>query len=397
MRNEGKLRMGYYPTSTGVLDNLRILMNVPDEYRLNHKPLAFDPCCGQGEFGTLSYEGFKTVGVEMDHYRAEKARLCVHHFMTGDAFSSTISPGSVSLLFLNPPYDDGPGGKRLEYLFLKRFTSSLQISGVIAYIIPRQRLRGDIADYLAAHYEDLRVFAYPNTEYDQVVLLGVKRKRALSKSVAHPISATLTEFSMGLSEPTIFTREYLWENRGLYIVPPRPNEFSGIDEEQGYELKTRSVDFAMLHTLVLKSANIDKMKASICQVQQESAQMRKPPLAFHSGHLGLLMCSGYLDGVIGEGEDKHLIKGKVTKHYSTRKEYDSKGDLVEVTSESYSVSLKMLTPDGELRTLSGKKEDELETQQMNGSSVCCYEQDNDSFKDDLDGPPNYAEMVGEVA
>jgi hypothetical protein len=41
--------------------------------------------------------------------------------------------------------------------------------------------------------------------------------------------------------------------------------------------------------------------------------MERPPLPLHSGHIGLLLSCGILNGLVGEGEDGHICCGKVEK------------------------------------------------------------------------------------
>jgi len=78
--------------------------------------------------------------------------------------------------------------------------------------------------------------------------------------------------------------------------------------------------------------------------------VERPPLPLHTGHLGLLLASGCLDGVVGEGEDKHIVRGKVEKVSHKQDEY--KGDmLIEKEIESHRVSVKILKKDGEIITL----------------------------------------------
>ena len=78
--------------------------------------------------------------------------------------------------------------------------------------------------------------------------------------------------------------------------------------------------------------------------------LKRPPLPLHSGHLGLLLASGCLDGLVGEGDDIHVVRGKVVKTINTYEEM--KGDVLEERSiESYQVSIKILTKDGDIITL----------------------------------------------
>ena len=73
-------------------------------------------------------------------------------------------------------------------------------------------------------------------------------------------------------------------------------------------------------------------------------------MPLRTGHLGLLLASGCLDGVVGEGENRHIVRGKVEKVSHT--EQECQGDvLIEREIERYRVSIKVLTRDGEIRNL----------------------------------------------
>ncbi len=67
---------------------------------------------------------------------------------------------------------------------------------------------------------------------------------------------------------------------------------------------------------------------------RNNLQVPRPPLPLHSGHLGLLLAAGKLDGIIGQGVDRHVVKGKVTKVVSKVEEY--KGDVL--NSESWTAT-----------------------------------------------------------
>ena len=73
-------------------------------------------------------------------------------------------------------------------------------------------------------------------------------------------------------------------------------------------------------------------------------------MPLHTGHLGLLLANGYLDGVVGEEQDKHIVRSKVDK--ITHKYNEYKGDAyIEREVDSYRVSIKILKKDGEIMTL----------------------------------------------
>jgi len=78
--------------------------------------------------------------------------------------------------------------------------------------------------------------------------------------------------------------------------------------------------------------------------------LQRPILPLHTGHLGLLLANGCLDGVVGEGNDKHIVKGRVEKEIVRHTEY--KGDSIEEKeTDTYKVTIKILKQDGEILTL----------------------------------------------
>ena len=50
--------------------------------------------------------------------------------------------------------------------------------GALVYIVPHQLLRDlDVASHLAGYYENITVYRYPDTEFNQVIVLGLKRMK----------------------------------------------------------------------------------------------------------------------------------------------------------------------------------------------------------------------------
>ena len=75
-----------------------------------------------------------------------------------------------------------------------------------------------------------------------------------------------------------------------------------------------------------------------------------PASAVAFGTSGSVTGSRKLDGVVGEGADRHVVKGKVTKVVSKVEEY--KGDVLEQRElDRYVVSIKVLTMNGQIREL----------------------------------------------
>ncbi len=144
-----------------------------------------DPCCGEGEIASLLGRllDCETWGCELFPYRAEKAAACMDKCHSAAWESCTLTDESVTLLWLNPPYDDDRHGdeKRLELAFLKSTTPKLVRGGVLAFVIPQRILRlAEIARYLTSQYERLTVLRFPDGEYErfkQILLLATRREK----------------------------------------------------------------------------------------------------------------------------------------------------------------------------------------------------------------------------
>lgn len=84
-----------------------------------------------------------TYGIELDSFRAEEARLVLGHVLQGNCFDVQSAVESFSLLFENPPYDFEVGENRngrMEFLFLEHTYRWLRAGGVLALVVPGDRL-----------------------------------------------------------------------------------------------------------------------------------------------------------------------------------------------------------------------------------------------------------------
>ena len=336
MRPEGRIKMGYYPTPLPVTERIRSFLSYPSE-----KVNVLDPCCGEGEAVKVLAEGTKaaTYGIELDEYRAGRAKDVLGHVLHCGYEDARMSNRAFSFLFLNPPYDwqktgapEGFENERTEKAFLRGTVKYLVPEGVLVYIVPQPRVTEDVAKILSYRFEDFSTYRFQDGEYErfkQIVLFG-KRKGGnyLDEASFAELSgiprAELPEIPM-LEEP-------------VYDVPASPEvrlfrstliEEAELEKELGY------------------SALWEKLDG---HGSRKGNQIGRPPLPLHTGHLGLLLASGCLDGRVGEGEDRHIVRGKVEKITHTEQEYQ--GDvLVEREVERYRVSVKVLTSDGKIRNL----------------------------------------------
>lgn len=335
MRLEGRVKMGYYPTPLSVVDRIRTFLIFPKD-----SVSLFDPCCGEGlALQKLCGDAnVTTYGIELDQYRAEQAREKLDYVIKGSYEDAKVSNSAFSCLFLNPPYDWETladtefGSEKKEKTFLKGTIKYLQPAGTLIYIIPQHRLSGDIAKLLSYYFEDNTVFRFPDDEYKQyrqIVLFGLKKhKDSLNDNDFHRLKNVPNETLTALP----------YSETPLYTLPPSKNVYlfrsSIIDQE---ELEKELEGSILWHKLN-------------GYTQTDNDYLGRPALPLHTGHLGLLLANGCLDGIVGEGLDKHIVRGKVEKITNTFEEYQE-GTRIERELDSYRVSIKILKKDGDIVTL----------------------------------------------
>jgi hypothetical protein len=176
-RNASRLKLGYYPLVPAEAERIRGHLYFPDV-----PVTALDPCAGTGDalLRITSGAPVRRYGIELDSFRAAEAAGVLDEVVQGSVFDTHSAVESFSLLFLNPPYDDEVAdgrGQRTEALFLEQTFRWLQPGGVLALVIPGNRLV-HCSDVLAAHFGSLGVYrltASESSKYSQVVVFGIRR------------------------------------------------------------------------------------------------------------------------------------------------------------------------------------------------------------------------------
>ncbi len=331
MRPEAAIKMGYYPTPDNVVERIRSYLSFPDD-NVN----LLDPCCAEG----LALKKLKgdakatTYGIEVDQYRAERARKNLDHVIRGSYEDARISNVAFACLYLNPPYDwdSVNDSERKEKTFLKSTVKYLQPTGLMVYLIPQPRLNNEIAKILSYRFENFNVFKFPNEEYEafrQIVLFGTKKPDASLDDCEYETLRIISDKEL---------LEIPYSAEPIYKLPPAgPVQLfrSSLIAEDELE---RELQSSILWNRIKEQAEV------------ADGHMGRPPLPLHRGHIGLLLANGCLDGVVADGPDRHIVRGKVEKVSSKYEEYE--GDtLVEREVESYKVSIKILKKDGDILTL----------------------------------------------
>jgi hypothetical protein len=334
-RNVARLKMGYYPLPASDAEVLCELLHFPEHSS------AIDPCVGTGAaLETITHGA--TVdrhGVELDTERAEQAVRSGIRTIQGNAFDAHAKVESFSILYLNPPYDSEinlTGNRRLERLFLEHCYRWLVPRGVLIFVIPYDQV-SDCASLLSDNFSRLTVLRLGDPEarrFRQVVVLGERK---------HLRGAAIEENRRRLR--TMVPRD------GYEMLPEL-----AADAVEPYKVPA-SVEATLLYRGLPYNEIEDLLPSSAAWKQvapvlfhQSSNTVGRPITPLHGGHVGLLCTAGLLNGVFGEGEERHIAYWRAVKHVT---EYSEKeGDVTIVRRrEKWANELRLIYATGRTQKL----------------------------------------------
>ena len=344
MRLAGRLKLGFYPLPIQEAERIRTRLKYPEQFA------AVDPCVGDGIafkklLGTSRAHAY---GIEIDAYRTEQAAQLGIKVIQANTMTVRCPVESISLLYLNPPYDfeiGQQGNKRLESVFLEHTYRWLKQKGVLVLVIPQAQLKV-CARLLAEQFIDLRVYRLTEPEsvqYGQVVVMALRRPRAVHLQDSELLQGAEYLCRIG-DQAAIEPLTDLADNS--YLVPPSgPASFvdQGIPLDKVEDLLPQSSAYR---------------QASRVLIREHSTVKGRPLTPLHGGHVSLLATAGMLNGVFGNAEDRHIAHWRSVKFVDHWEEDEPKGALVKHDRERFSHELTLVHADGRTRILTHEKETE---------------------------------------
>ena len=199
---------------------------------------------------------------------------------------------------MNPPYDYDSEDKRTEHAFLTHTTRYLADSGLLVFIVPRQRLAVS-ARYLSTHYGRMRCWAFPDPErqvFDQVVLMGYRKADPVPDAHAERMAL---EWAVGEPEP-LRSRPY--------------TDYSPETTPSGDILfTTRTVDPVAAAAEARRSGLWASTEITDTLWPARDTRTR-PLMPLRRGHMAMLVAAGFLDNLCLEAEGRRiLVKGRTSK------------------------------------------------------------------------------------
>jgi Uncharacterised methyltransferase family (DUF6094) len=341
MRPHGKTKLGFFPLPTPEAARLRNGLTFAPEFS------ALDPCVGDGvAFTRLLREthGYR-YGIEIDANRAEQARVLGIETLHANTMDVRCPAESISLLYLNPPYDLEAGqtnNERLELVSLEHTYRWLKPSGVLVFVISQSQLK-PCARILSEHFGDLAVYRLTepaSVQYKQVVVLGRRRKRH-----QHLRDSELLNCVRGL--------EMLAWKPDLAGLTDHPPVSYQVPPSGPAVLTNTGIPLDEVEDLLLDSAAYRQASRILLPKQRDVRGRPLTPL--HGGHVGLLCTAGMLNGIFGEGENRHIAHWRSVKFTDHWEEEEEDGTKILHDREQFSHELTLLFANGRTKILKHAK------------------------------------------
>jgi hypothetical protein len=340
MRNAGRLKLGYYPLPVEEAQNIRALLMSSAPYS------AIDPCAGDGTalLEITKDAGAHLAGIELDADRAAAATEMGIATVHGSAFECRVPAECCSLLYLNPPYDSefGPHSNiRMEMVFLEHCYRWVTSEGVLVFVVPAPAV-GTCARLLASQFDRLCAFRLGHPEsvrFNQVVVFGRRKKahlRGEPKGADDLLRIAYKPHLLPVLNQEVVER---------YAIPPSSPAtitYTGLPLD--------AIEDALQRSVAMQNA-----RGILVRKQQKMTGRPVTPL--HKGHVGLLACSGMLNGFFGEGETRHIAHWRSVKYVDEfNEEGEAEGETIIRKRERFSHELTLAYESGQIIELKETKE-----------------------------------------
>jgi SAM-dependent methyltransferase len=343
VRPHGKIKLGFFPLPIVEAMRLKTCLVFPREFS------ALDPCVGDGVAFThlLKNTAAHGYGIEIDANRVEQARALGIEVVHANTMDVRCPAEGISLLYLNPPYDFEIGhtnNQRLELVLLEHTHRSLRPGGVLIFVIPQPQLK-PCARILSENFTDITVYKLTEPEcvrYKQVAVLGTRRKRHqyLRDSIFLDAVRRL---------------EMLASKSDLEALSNQPASRYEIPQTGPVMLTNTGIPLDEVEDLLLDSAAYRQAGRILLPKQRDVRGRPLTPL--HGGHVGLLCTAGMLNGVFGQGEDRHIAHWRSLKFTDHWEEQQEDGTRILHDRERFSHELTLVFANGQTQILTHEKKE----------------------------------------
>jgi hypothetical protein len=306
---------------------------------------AIDPCVGDGVAFEAITNGPEVLcyGIELDACRAEQARQRIPNVVQGNTLEVQCAVKCFGLPYLNPPYDWALGpadSRRTEQSFLSHTYRWLKPGGVLLFVIPGDRL-AEYSQILSTHFRDVRVYRLEAPEcvrYKQVVVIGARRSRREKECLT----------DSDITRARLYYASLARNPSQIPVLPSEPEARYDVPVSGPAQLVYRGLPLDEIEDLLPQSAAY-RQAGRILFAEPVSATGR-PLTPLHAGHVGLLACSGLLNGIFGQNDDRHISFWQAVKVVDKTEE-EQDGVITVRERERFSNELTVVFSTGQVAIL----------------------------------------------
>lgn len=390
MRLAAQAKMGYYPAHPNAIAELvkHLHCRPPDPTKKFDTINVLDPCAGKGvairdlSVGLgVTEEHVYTVELDADRFSDIKELMPKSQFLTGPSgyAGAQITGCSFGLVYCNPPFDNElGGGKREEMGFTEISTRKLVPKGILVLVCPIKALvgNGDFVRYIDANYEEIAVYKFPDGQdengvtirsYNEIVVIGKKRASQIPRDAIEKLGCLHLMRMQWNGYIEINSLPALGQNQPIHYNGGRPSY------EREPFLRTWEIPHSWKpHVFKKTMFTDDELEAAIATsplhaVLKEVVVLppNAPPLPLDKGHLGLILASGMLDGIVKGPHGVHVVRGsshKVEYHNKEQSTNEVNPDSGAVTtkdvfSQRMITVIRVVEQDGSIATFSNQPEE----------------------------------------
>jgi hypothetical protein len=219
----------------------------------------------------------------------------------------------------------------------------LKPKGILLMVIPVKAVH-DTMETLTTRFKDIQIYRMGGEEsekYDQCAVFGVRHN------------------NNGNDQLQLRQRvqRMLSYSEDLPMLTPHPDRMYSVPPTGEVEINWVGLPLDFIEDCLNRS-NAWKAAVPLLLPKQEVAG-GQPITPLHGGHVGLLATAGMLNGVFGQGEQRHLARWRPVKHTTTTTEVE---DDIEITrtKERFSNELALVFSSGQTLVLTETKPPEPE-------------------------------------
>lgn len=234
-----------------------------------------------------------------------------------------------------------------EIFHIRRLCSLLKDNGIIILHLPFYALSNDFCKDFAKRFTEISVVKDFENKLSFSLVTLVARKRSNNEIDKKDYGECYHQL-----RNVVFSAEINYDNKSIFIETNTKNYTlsPSSDKKKKFVFIGTSVDDNQLRQYILDNPLYQKTYNKKEEVYDKYAN-KNPLLPFTNGQLGLVLVSGFCDGVIEEEDGScHIVKGRSSKHIETSLMLSD--DIVtERKNYSNKVEINIFEPDGTYKNL----------------------------------------------